>query len=187
MLNYENLIDSWKYMNLQAAPGVDKQTAKDYEENLKENVENLVERLRTKSYRAQLIERVYIPKPNGKKRPLGIPAIEDKLVQTAVARILNAIFEQDFLSCSFGYRPRIGADDAVKDLDKALQFGNFNYIVEADIKGFFDNISHEWLVKMLEMRISDKALIRLIKKWLKAGILDTDGKVIHPITGSPQG
>ena len=129
---------------------------------------------------------MYIPKGKTKLRPLGIPALEDKLVQLAAAKILGAIFEQDFLSCSWGYRPEIGALDAVKDISKTLMTGKFGYIVDADITGFFDNINHEWMVEMLELRINDKAFIRLIKKWLKAGILD-DNKVMHPVKGTPQG
>lgn len=110
---------------------------------------------------------------------MGIPALEDKLVQKAVAMILVAIYEQDFLDCSYGYRIGKGAKDAVSDLVFQLQFGVFGYIVEADIKGYFDNISHEKLVAMLEKRINDRAFIRLITKWLKAGILEPDGYVKH--------
>jgi group II intron reverse transcriptase/maturase len=109
------------------------------------------------------------------------------LLQVAVKRILEAIYEQDFLRCSYGYRPNISALHAVDKLTVKLQFGPYYFIVEADIKGYFDNIDHEKLVEMLEERIDDRALIWLIKKWLKAGILDTDGKVIHPVTGTPQG
>jgi retron-type reverse transcriptase len=116
-----------------------------------------------------------------------VPAIEDKLVQLAVAKILGAIYEQDFLRSSFGYRPGIGPQDAVRKLTIKLQFGRYNYVVEADIKGFFDNIDHEWMIRMLSERIEDTAILRLIKKWLKAGVLDTDGQVIHAETGTPQG
>lgn len=187
MLNEMYLQDSWKYINRKAASGIDRKVAKDYEMNLTENIKDIVDRLKRGIYKAKLVKRVYIPKTDGKLRPLGLPVIEDKLLQVAVSRILSAIYEQDFLSCSFGYRPNVGSKEAVKELTTSLQFGEYNYVVEADIKSYFNNINHEWLVKMLEQRILDKPFIRLIKKWLKAGILDTDGKVIHPVTGSPQG
>jgi group II intron reverse transcriptase/maturase len=118
---------------------------------------------------------------------LGIPVIEDKLLQAACARILTAIYEQDFLVVSYGYRPGRGAGDAVRDLTFDLQYGCYGYLVEADIKGFFDHMGHDWLWKMLQLRVDDRAFLRLIRKWLKAGILETDGKVIHPDTGTPQG
>jgi len=108
-------------------------------------------------------------------------------VQLAVTRILEAIYEQDFLRCSYGYRPHVGALDAIRTLTIKLQFGRYKYVGEADIKGFFDNLDHDWLLKMLAERIADKALLRLIKKWLKAGVLDMDGQGIHPATGTPQG
>ena len=129
---------------------------------------------------------MYIPKSKTKLRPLGIPALEDKLVQLAAAKILGAIFEQDFLSCSWAYRPEIRVIDAVKDISKSLMTGKFGYLVDADITGFFDNINHKWMVEMLEQRINDKAFIRLIQKWLKAGIPDAN-KVTHPDKGTPQG
>jgi group II intron reverse transcriptase/maturase len=186
MINRISLMDAWLDINRGAASGVDKVTAREYEENLVENIMDLEKRLKEKRYKAKLVRRVYIPKSKTKLRPLGIPALEDKLVQLAAAKILMAIFEQDFLTCSWGYRPEIGALDAVKDITKSLMTGKFGYIVDADITGFFDNINHEWMVEMLEQRINDSAFIRLIKKWLKAGILE-DNKVIHPLTGTPQG
>ncbi len=116
-----------------------------------------------------------------------MPAVEDKLLQLAVTRILQAIYEQDFLRCSYGYRPNVGALDAVDWLTIKLQFGQYNVVVEADIQGFFDNINHDWMMQMLEERIEDGAFLRLITKWLKAGVLDTNGQVLHPVTGTPQG
>lgn len=187
MLNEELLQDCWRDIRKDAAYGVDQVSAREYEQNLEENIRNLVERLKRKSYHAKLVRRHYIPKENGKLRALGIPAVEDKLLQLAVTRILTAIYEQDFLRCSYGYRPQIGALDAVDKLTIKLQFGRYNWVVEADIKGFFDNIDHDWMIRMLAERIDDQALLWLIKKWLRAGVLDTDGKVLHPVTGTPQG
>jgi len=187
MLNEEMLKDSWRLIRKNAASGIDGVSAKDYEQNLDENIHQLVEGLKQKRYRAKLVRRRYIPKGNGKLRPLGIPATQDKLLQLAVKRILEAIYEQDFLSYSYGYRPNVGALDAVDKLGIRLQLGKYNYVVEADIKGFFDNLDHEWLLKMFAERIDDKALLWLIKKWLKAGVLDTNGKVLHPEAGTPQG
>jgi len=187
MLNEEMLQDCWRFIRKDAASGVDRVSAQEYEQNLGENIRELVERLKRKRYRAKLVRRQYIPKGDGRMRPLGIPAIEDKLLQLGVKRILEAIYEQDFLRSSYGYRPKVGALDAVDKLTVKIQFGRYNFVVEADIKGFFDNVDHEWMVRMLEERIDDRALMRLIKKWLKAGVLDTDGKVIHPATGTPQG
>lgn len=186
MLNKEALYLAWKEINKKASAGIDKETAKDFERNLSENLENMVAELKSKTYKAKLVKRVNIPKGNGKYRPLGLPALRDKIIQKAVARILEAIYEQEFLDSSYGYRPKVGAQKAVKDLTKELM-GKYSYVVEADIRGYFDSIDHQWLIKMLELRIKDKTLIGLIQKWLKAGVLDTDGMIINPSTGSPQG
>lgn len=186
-LNAELLMDCWKDLNKNAASGVDKVTAEAYGENLEANILALEQRLKQKRYRAKLVRRCYIPKENGKERPLGIPALEDRLVQLACAKILSAIFESDFVDTSYGYRPNRSAKEAIEDLQFNLHFGKIGYIVEADIKGFFDNIDHDWLLRMLRERIDDAAFLKLIRKWLKAGILDTDGKIIHPETGTPQG
>jgi group II intron reverse transcriptase/maturase len=166
---------------------VDGVTFQEYERNLESNLADLEGRLKRKAYRARLVRRKYIPKGNGKLRPLGIPVLEDKLLQMAVTQILLAIYEVDFLPCSYGYRPGVSAHDAIKALSNELQFGGHHFVVEADIKGFFDNIQWEWLERMLAQRIVDGAFLNLIRKWLRAGILEEDGKVNHPQTGTPQG
>ncbi|MEJ2638961.1 MAG: group II intron reverse transcriptase/maturase [Desulfosarcinaceae bacterium] len=186
-LNAEFLMSCWKDLNKNAASGVDKVTAEAYEENLWANIAALAKRLKQKRYRAKLVRRCYIPKENGKERPLGIPALEDRLLQLACAKILASIFEADFVDTSYGYRPNRSAKEAIEDLQFNLQFGKFGYIVETDIRGFFDNIDHDWLLRMLRERIDDTAFLNLLRKWLKAGILDTDGRIIHPETGTPQG
>ena len=186
-LNAQFLMNCWKDLNKSAASGVDKVTAEAYEENLEANIQNLAKRLKDKRYRAKLVRRCYIPKDNGKERPLGIPALKDRLVQLACAKILASIFEADFVDTSYGYRPYRSAREAIEDLQFNLHYGKFGYIVEADIRSFFDNIDHDWLLRMLKERIDDAAFLNLIRKWLKAGILDTDGKVINPETGTPQG
>jgi RNA-directed DNA polymerase len=186
-LNAGLLMSCWKDLNKNAASGVDKVTAEAYEQELEANIQDLAKRLKHKRYRAKLVRRCYIPKGDGQERPLGIPALEDKLVQLACARILSAIFEPDFVDTSYSYRPNRSAKEAIQDLKFNLQFGKYGYIVEADIKGFFDNIDHGWLMRMLRERIDDAAFLNLIRKWLKAGILETDGKILHPETGTPQG
>jgi RNA-directed DNA polymerase len=187
MLNEEYLHKCWKEIRKEAAYGVDRISAEQYEQKLTENIRDLIVRLKENRYHAKLVRRQYIPKENGKQRPLGIPAVEDKLLQLAVARILEAIYEQDFLECSYGYRPNRGVHDAIESLSRELQFGAYRWIVEADIQGYFDNVDHDWLEKMLQQRIDDRRFTRLIRKWLRAGVLQTDGKVLHPQTGTPQG
>lgn len=167
-------------------PGVDRVTYWQYGERLTDHVTNLVERVEGGWYRAKLVLRHFIPKPGGKPRPLGIPATEDKLLQTAVAKILEAIYEAIFKAGSFGYRPNRGALDAIKEVSLKLQFGGFNYIVEADIRGFFEAIDHTLLIDMLKKKIDDRSFLGLIRKWLKAGVLE-EGQVIDPVTGTPQG
>jgi RNA-directed DNA polymerase len=187
LLNEENLRACFYQLRKNAAPGIDGVRFKDYEKNLDANLAGLVQRLKHKSYHAQLVRRKYIPKGQDKLRPLGIPTLEDKLLQYAAAQILSAIYEADFLPCSYGYRPARGAHDAVSQLTDTLFGGRFEFVVEADIKGFFDNIRHDWLLKMLEQRINDGAFMGLIRKWLRAGILEEDGRVEHPQSGTPQG
>jgi group II intron reverse transcriptase/maturase len=186
-LNQNVLRQCFLRLRKDAASGVDGVTFEEYEKNLEANLADLTGRLKRKAYRARLVRRKYIPKGNGKLRPLGIPVLEDKLLQMAVTQLLLAIYEVDFKACSYGYRPGLGAHDAIKALTDELQFKGHNFVVEADIKGFFDNIRWEWLERMLEQRISDGAFLNLIRKWLRAGILEEDGRVIHPQTGTPQG
>ena len=176
----------WRKLNKKSAPGVDRVTAWQYKENLEGNIAKLVESVKGGWYRAKLVLRRFISKGGGRLRPLGIPATSDKLLQRAVTMILEAIYESIFLTCSFGYRPHIGALDAIKELSYQLQFRGYNYVVEADIRSFFDNINHDLLMEMLSKKIDDKPFLRLICKWLKAGVLE-EGKVINPLTGTPQG
>lgn len=187
MLDETLLRDSFRELNKQSAAGIDHVTAAQYAENLQANIQDLVARLKSKRYRTKCLRRSFIPKENGEPRPLGIPALEDKLVQRACATLLNAIYEQDFLDCSYGYRPHRSAQGAVQDLTFELQYGCYGYVVEADIRGFFDNMDHDQLCQMLEQRIDDQAYLGLIRQWLKAGILETDGCILHPQTGTPQG
>lgn len=187
LLDKDNLRSCFYQLNRNAAAGADKVTFTKYEQNLEANLSDLVERLKGKRYRTRLVRRKYIPKANGKRRPLGIPALEDKLLQLAVTKILTAVYEEDFLNCSWGYRPGRGPREASRVLSNDLHRGTYGWVVEADIRGFFDNIDHEWMLRMLEMRVDDKALLWLIKKWLKAGVLEEDGSVVHPVTGTPQG
>jgi len=183
----ELLMHCWYDLNKGAASGVDGVTAAEYAVDLYGNITDLAERVKAGRYRAKLVRRVYIPKENGKQRPLGIPALEDKLVQLACAKLLSAIYEQDFLDCSHGYRPGRGAKEAVIELARELQYGPYHHVVEADIRGFFDHMDHDWVIRMLRRRIDDRAFLGLIRKWLKAGILDTDAAVQYPGEGTPQG
>ncbi len=186
-IDYTLLKMAWDRLDKKAMIADKDLTIKEYAEHLEDNLQSLFKRLRAKKYKAKLISRHYIPKDNGKKRPLGIPALEDKIVQKAAAMLLEAIYEQDFKNCSYGYRPGRSAKDAVNDLTFNLQYGRFGYIVEADIKGYFDNIDHDHLLEMLSRRVNDRAFLNLIRKWLKAGVMEPEGMIIHPATGTPQG
>ena len=181
------LYECFEDMNRKSSVGVDGVDYDEYKGKLDTNLRSLLERVENGTYHASLVRRHYIPKGNGKVRPLGIPTTEDKLLQRAVRTILEAIYEQDFLPSSFGYRPKRSARNAVDELQRELNFGGYNWLVEADIKGFFDNINQEKLLDMLRQRIDDESFIKLIQKWLRAGVLDTDGKVIDSLTGTPQG
>jgi group II intron reverse transcriptase/maturase len=186
LLNEQNLKACFFELNRKASPGVDGVDWQGYKAGLDKNVGELVEALREKRYKANLIRRRNIPKEGG-RRPLGIPVIGDKVAQAVCGKILSAIYEADFLEYSHGYRRGKSPQRAALELSQRIHRGCYRWIVDADIKGFFNNLDHEWMIKMLEQRINDKSFLRLIKKWLKAGILEEDGKIIHPLTGTPQG
>src|SRR6202795_2021577 len=169
-----------------AAPGVDRLTWKDYEADLERNLEDLHNRVQSGAYRALPSRRVYIPKPDGRQRPLAVAALEDKIVQRAVVALLNAIYEEDFLGVSYGFRPGRGTHDALDALCVGIHSKKVSYILDADIRSFFDEINQQWLIRFLEHRIGDRRIIRLIQKWLKAGILE-DGVVTVSGRGTGQG
>jgi group II intron reverse transcriptase/maturase len=185
-LTEDYLRESYWELNKNKAPGIDRVSVEQYGEKLEENLRNLVERMKTMSYRPQNVLRVYIPKAQGGLRPLGIPTVEDKIVQKGISEILKAIFEPNFIEESYGFREGMGCHDALKKLSKEITTKPVNYIIDADIKRFFDNVNHEWMTKFLEHRINDQRLIRLIVRILKSGIVET-GKYLKTETGTPQG
>ena len=187
LLDTNLLIQSWGQINKQSACGIDGVTPSDFKQRLPENIDRLHHQLKDKTYRVNDIRRVFIPKSNGKLRPLGLPTMDDKIVQQSVSQILQSIWEQDFVRNSYGYRPNKSAHQAVHSLQLNLQYGSYGYVVEADIKGFFDNMDHDWLMRMLKQRIEDKALLNLINQWLKARIKSPEGVFEKPTSGSPQG
>ena len=169
-----------------ASPGVDGETWRHYGERLEENLQDLAARLKRGAYRAKPVRRVYISKTDGGRRPLGVPALEDKLVQRALVEVLNAIYETDFLGFSYGFRPERSQHQALDALYAGLLTRKVNWVLEVDIRGFFDAMDHGWLVKVLEHRIADRRVVRLIQKWLNAGVLE-EGKRIRVEEGTPQG
>ncbi len=180
------LREAFYALKRKAAPGVDGLTWQDYEAGLDDNLQDLHARVHRGAYRALPVRRRYIPKPGGKQRPLGIAALEDKIVQRAVVDVLNAIYEEDFLGFSYGFRPKRSQHDALDALAVGICKTSVNWILDADIRSFFDSISQNWLVRFLEHRIGDKRIIRLVRKWLKAGVLE-DGEWSVSETGTPQG
>lgn len=168
------------------AAGVDGKTAEDFSENLEGNLQSLVDQLKSGRYRAPPVRRVHVPKGDGKTRPLGIPTFEDKVLQRAVAMLLEAIYEQDFHDCSYGFRPRRGAHDALEALWKGAMDLNGGWVLDADIKSFFDTIDHGQLRAFLDKRVKDGVVRRAIDKWLAAGVLE-DGSLSYPQDGTPQG
>ncbi len=180
------LRESFHALKRNAAAGVDGMTWQYFEAGLEENLLRLHTQVQSGAYRALPVRRQYIPKPDGKQRPLGIAALEDKIVQRAVVEVLNAIYEEDFIGFSYGFRPGRSQHDALDALSVAIDRTPVNWILDADIRNFFDGLSQEWLVRFLEHRIGDQRIIRLVRKWLKAGVLE-DGELSVSDTGTPQG
>ena len=179
--------DAFLALKRRAAPGVDGVTWQDYEADLEDNLQALHARVHRGTYRALPVRRKFIPKPGtDKQRPLGIAALQDKIVQRAVVTVLNAIYEEDFLGFSYGFRPGQGQHDALDALSVAISETRVNWILDADIRSFFDRLSQQWLVRFLEHRIGDERIVRLVRKWLKAGVLEA-GEWIVRETGTPQG
>jgi len=181
----ESLRESFKALKKDAASGVDGMTWREYEKDLEARLRDLKDRVHAGQYRAQPSRRVYIPKADGRMRPLGIAALEDKIVQHAVGRVLEAIYEKEFLGFSYGFRPGRNQHDALDALSVALT-GPISWVLDADIEGFFDSINHERLMKFIELRIGDKRVLRLILKWLRAGVSE-EGRWTRTTVGTPQG
>jgi len=185
-LNVEFLRDCYQSLNRNKAVGVDKVSWQEYGQDLDVNLEDLELRLKQKSYKPLPARRVYIPKGKNEFRPLGIPTIESKIVERGITRILQSIYEMDFLDCSYGFRPKRSAHQALNTVDNAIMKNPVNHIVEADIKGFFDNVNHDMLIDFMSIRIKDSSLIFLVKRFLKAGYVD-DGLLVASDRGTPQG
>lgn len=186
-INEKSLTTSHKEMNRKKAKGIDGVAKEDYSIELEANIKHLVKRMINGSYKPEPIRRVYIPKDGSNKmRPLGISCYEDKIVEKVIAEILTMVYEPKFYNTSYGFRPNRNCHQAVKEIIEDVQYHKINYIVEADIKGFFDNVDHEWLIKFLEHDIADKKFIEIIKKFLKAGIME-NGKYLDSEKGTPQG
>ena len=183
----DHLRASYGEMEKGSAPGVDGVSKEEYGKHLEENLRELADRLGRLGYRPKPVKRVYIPKPGSKKkRPLGMPSFEDKVVQMALTRVLEQIYEADFIEGSFGYRPGRTQHDALDELGRTIQRKKVSYVVEADIKGFFDHVNHEWLKRMLEVRIGDKRVLRLVERMLRGGVME-DGMIKASEEGVPQG
>ena len=185
-LTVELLRESFYALKRRAAPGVDGITWQEYETGLYDRLVDLHGRVHRGAYQALPSRRVYIPKPDGRQRPLGIAALEDKVVQQAVVIILNQIYEQDFRSFSYGFRPGRSQHQALDALSVAISRRKVNWVLDCDIRGFFDNLSHEWLLKFVQHRVADRRILRLIQKWLKAGVME-DGEWKDTTMGTPQG
>ena len=184
--NIEALGNAYHSLKRDAAPGVDGETWRHYGQELEGNLDDLSGRLKRGAYRAKPVKRVYIPKSDGRQRPLGVTTLEDKIVQRATTTVLNAIYETDFLGFSYGFRPGRSPHDALDALNAAVMTKKVSWVLDADIRGYFDAIDHEWLMKFIEHRIVDKRVLRHIKKWLNAGVLEEGTRDVSE-EGVPQG
>jgi len=186
IMDEEFLEECYRELKKERACGIDGVSVEEYGENLKENIKGLVGRLKRKAYRPKPVKRVYIPKGNGGKRPLGIPSVEDKVVQMAMKKILEAIYEEDFLDVSYGFRPGRSCHQALKKVDESVMRKPANYIADMDIEKFFDTVNHRWLMKFLMERIADRNFLRLIGRFLRCGVME-EGKYVEVEEGTPQG
>ena len=186
LVNKETLIRQHEKQQPNKASGIDKVTKEEYSINLETRIDNLLERMKKFSYKPLPVRRTYIEKANGKLRPLGIPAYEDKLVQGAMADVLNEIYENIFLDCSYGFRPNRSCHQAIREINQILMIKKVNYVLDCDIKGFFDNIDHKWLMKFLQEHIQDKNFLRYINRFLISGYIE-DMKFYETDKGTPQG
>lgn len=187
-IDVDLLREAYRRTRKDGAPGVDGQTAADYQENLEENLQSLLDRLKSGRYQAPPVRRAYIPKGSdpSKKRPIGMPTFEDKVLQRGIAMVLEAVYEQDFLDCSYGFRPGRSAHQGLRKLWEGLTEMRGGWVVEADIEGFYDNLDRSQLRGFLDRRVRDGVIRRVLDKWLKAGVLE-GGTLSHPLTGTPQG
>jgi RNA-directed DNA polymerase len=186
LLTPEALYEAFLSLRKDASAGVDHVTYRDYEEQAKQKVQELHERLKSKTYRALPLRRIYIPKEDGKKRPISIPALEDKIVQKAAGELLSAIYEQDFRDCSYGFRPGRGAHGALDEIGRVICREQISVVLELDISSYFDSIVREHLMEMIERRVNDASVLRLIRKWINVGVID-DGRLLVSETGTGQG
>ena len=186
VIDLEWMMEAWRLTRKDGAPGIDGVTAADYEANLQANLLDLLERIKSGRYQAPPVRRTYIPKADGTQRPLGIPTLEDKVAQRAIVMVLETVYEQDFLDCSYGFRPGRSAHQALQDLRNACMDQRLRWVLDVDIRKYFDTISHEHLRAFLDQRVTDGVIRRMIDKWLKAGVME-DGLLHHTTQGSPQG
>jgi len=184
--NTDRLTEAYYQQKRNSATGVDGETWSHFGENLELNIQDLSDRLKRGAYRARPVKRVYIPKPDGRQRPIGIPTLEDKIVQRSTAEVLNAIYETEFKGFSHGFRPGRSQHDALDAVSVGITHRKIGWVLDADIRGFFDAIDHDWLMKFIKHKIADRRILRHVKKWLKAGILEKD-ELLMSESGTPQG